>query len=75
MKRQEPYHNSFRDPSRIEINSTLERSITKRINEKVDQLHQDPERYVEKLVRYPYYGIRVGDYRVISMFSMNWSGS
>lgn len=43
----------------------LDRSIAKRIYEKVDQLQQDPERYVEKLVRYPYYRLRVGDYRVI----------
>lgn len=43
----------------------LDRSIAKRIYEKVDQLQQNPERYVEKLVRYPYYRLRVGDYRVI----------
>ena len=29
------------------------------------QLHQNPERHVEKLVRYPYYRLRVGDYGVI----------
>ena len=44
---------------------SLDRSVAKRIHEKVGQLHQNPERYVEKLVRYPYYRIRVGDYRVI----------
>ena len=43
----------------------LDRSIAKRIYEKVDQLQQNPERYVEKVVRYPYYRLRVGDYRVI----------
>ncbi len=43
----------------------LERSIAKRIYEKVGQLYQNPERYVEKLVRYPYFRLRVGDYRVI----------
>ena len=43
----------------------LDRTITKRIYEKVDQLHQNPERYVEKLVHYPYYRLRVGDYRII----------
>ena len=43
----------------------LDRSIAKRIYEKVDQLHQNPERYVEKLVRYPYYRLRVGDFRLI----------
>jgi mRNA interferase RelE/StbE len=44
---------------------SLDRSIAKRIYEKVDALSQNPERYVEKLVRYPYYRLRVGDYRVI----------
>ena len=43
----------------------LDRSVAKRIHEKVGQLCQNPERYVEKLVRYPYYRLRVGDYRVI----------
>ena len=44
---------------------SLDRSIAKRIYEKVGQLYQNPERFVEKLVRYPYYRLRVGDYRVI----------
>ena len=44
---------------------SLDRSIAKRIHEKVGQLHQNTERYVEKLVRYPYYRLRIGDYRVI----------
>ncbi len=44
---------------------SLDRSIAKRIYEKVGQLCQNPERYVEKLVRYPYYRLRIGDYRVI----------
>ncbi len=44
---------------------SLDRSIAKRIHEKVGQLRQNPERYVEKLVRYPYYRLRIGDYRVI----------
>ena len=43
----------------------LDRSVAKRIHEKVGQLYQNPERYVEKLVRYPYYRLRVGDYMVI----------
>ncbi len=43
----------------------LDRSVAKRIYEKVDQLYQNPERFVEKLVRHPYYRLRVGDYRVI----------
>ena len=43
----------------------LDRSVAKRIHEKIGQLYQNPERYVEKLVRYPYYRLRVGDYMVI----------
>jgi mRNA interferase RelE/StbE len=43
----------------------LDRSIAKRIYEKVGQIYQNPERFVEKLVRYPFYRLRVGDYRVI----------
>ncbi|EQD70846.1 plasmid stabilization system protein [mine drainage metagenome] len=43
----------------------LDRSIAKRIYEKVDQLHQNPERYVEKLVGYQYYRLRIGDFRVV----------
>lgn len=43
----------------------LDRSVAKRIYERVDLLSQNPERYIEKLVRYPYYRLRVGDYRVI----------
>jgi mRNA interferase RelE/StbE len=43
----------------------FDRSIAKRIFEKVDLLSHNPERYVEKLVGAPYYRLRVGDYRVI----------
>ena len=43
----------------------LDRSVAKRIYERVDLLSQNPERYIEKLVRYPYYRLRIGDYRVI----------
>ena len=43
----------------------LDRTIAKRIYEKVGLLSQNPERHVEKLVGYLYYRLRVGDYRVI----------
>ena len=43
----------------------LDRSIARRIYEKVDQLRQNPERYVAKLVSYPYYRLRIGDFGVI----------
>ncbi len=42
----------------------LDRSIAKRIYEKVDASSENPERYVERLIRYPYYRLRIGDYRV-----------
>ena len=32
---------------------SLDRSVAKRIHEKVDLLYQNPERYIEKLVGYP----------------------
>lgn len=38
----------------------LDISVSKRIYERVDQLHRNPERYVERLVRNPYYRLRVG---------------
>lgn len=44
---------------------SLDRSVAKRIHEKVEQLYKNPERFVEKLFRYPYYWLKVGDYRVI----------
>lgn len=43
----------------------LDRTISEAIYNKVSKLKQGPERYVEKLVGYPYYRLRVGDYRVI----------
>lgn len=46
----------------------LDRTVSKRIYEKVGQLHENPERCVEKLVRYPCYRLRIGDYRVILDF-------
>ena len=48
---------SIRAANRMEH---LDISVSKRIYEKVDQLHRNPERYVERLVRNPYYRLRVG---------------
>jgi mRNA-degrading endonuclease RelE of RelBE toxin-antitoxin system len=39
---------------------SLDRSTAKRIYEKAGQLHQNPERFVEKIVKYPYYRLRIG---------------
>jgi mRNA interferase RelE/StbE len=43
----------------------LERSVAKRILERVQGLQSDPYRSLRRLVGVPYYRLRVGDYRVI----------
>ncbi len=43
----------------------LDRLVARRIFEKVGELREEPDRYVQKLVNSPYYRLRVGDYRVI----------
>jgi len=43
----------------------LDRTVARRIFEKVGDLADDPHRFVRKLVNSPYYRLRVGDYRVI----------
>lgn len=43
----------------------LDRSIARRIFDKVGELIDNPHRFVQKLVNSPYYRLRVGDYRVI----------
>ena len=43
----------------------LDRTVARRIFERVGGLREDPIRHVRKLVNSPYYRLRVGDYRVI----------
>ena len=43
----------------------LDRTVARRIFDKVGELREDPLRHVQKLVNSPYYRLRVGDYRVI----------
>jgi mRNA interferase RelE/StbE len=43
----------------------LDRTVARRIFERVGGLREDPIRHVRKLVDSPYYRLRVGDYRVI----------
>lgn len=43
----------------------LDRSVARRIFDKVGELRENPHRFVQKLVNSPYYRLRVGDYRVI----------
>lgn len=43
----------------------LDRSVARRIFDKVGELREHPHRFVQKLVNSPYYRLRVGDYRLI----------
>ena len=43
----------------------LDRSVAKRIFNKVSELENNPYRNVKKLVNFPYFRLRVGEYRVI----------
>lgn len=43
----------------------LDRTVARRIFDKVGQLAENPHRFVQKLVDAPYYRLRVGDYRLI----------
>ncbi len=43
----------------------LDRSVGRRIFDKVGELAGNPHRFVQKLVNSPHYRLRVGDYRVI----------
>lgn len=43
----------------------LDRTIARRIFNKVGELADNPHRFVQRLVNSPYYRLRVGDYRVI----------
>ncbi len=43
----------------------LDRSVARRIFDKVGELAEDPHRIAQKLVNSPYYRLRVGDCRVI----------
>ena len=43
----------------------LDRTVARRIFDRVGELREDPTRHVSKLVNSPYYRLRVGDYRVI----------
>ena len=43
----------------------LDRTIARRVFDKVGELAEKPYRLVQKLVNSPYFRLRVGDYRVI----------
>ncbi len=43
----------------------LDRTVARRIFEKVGELRETPHRHIQKLVNSRYYRLRVGDYRVI----------
>ena len=43
----------------------LDNSVAKRIFNKVSELENNPYRNVKKLVNFPYFRLRIGEYRVI----------
>ena len=43
----------------------IDRTIARRIYEKVDQLHLNPGRYVEKLFSYRFYRPRIGIFMIV----------
>jgi len=43
----------------------LDRSVARRILDRIDALREAPKRGLRRLVGVPYYRLRVGDYRVI----------
>ena len=43
----------------------LSKDVSKRVIEKVEEISEDPFRYVKKLKGFPLYSLRVGVYRVI----------
>ena len=53
------------DKKALEFLRKLDRLISKRIVQKVDQIKSDPGRYLEPLKEIGGYKLRVGDYRVI----------
>jgi mRNA interferase RelE/StbE len=43
----------------------LDRTVARRIFDKVGELRENPHRLVRKLVNSKYYRLRIGDYRVV----------
>ena len=43
----------------------LDRSVARRILDRVDAIREEPKRGLRRLVGAPYYRLRVGDYRLI----------
>ena len=42
--------------------------VSKRILNKIDQVKENPEHFIEKLKDMPEFKVRVGDYRIILLF-------
>ena len=57
------------DPEAIDFLEKLEKSIAKRIWNKIMSSKENPHRYFERLVGRPDYKLRVGDYRIIAEIS------
>ena len=54
------------DEEAIKFLDKLEKSISKRIFNKIQETKEDPHRYFEKLTNRKEYKLRVGNYRVIA---------
>jgi len=58
-------------PKAVKFLEKLPRDIAVRIREKIDDVREEPNRYVEKLVGKNDYRIRVGDYRIFVEITYN----
>ncbi len=59
-----PFQIIWSDPAIRQLKK-LDRSVARRIFEKVGELAENPHRFAQKLVNSSYYRVRVGGYRVI----------
>jgi len=57
----------FTDPAKNQL-SKLEKDVRLRIYDKLEEVKDWPNHFLVKLKGYPYYKLRVGDYRII----INW---
>ena len=47
----------------------LDRKTSKRIVKKLEEIYENPKRYLKKLVGYEDYKLKIGDYRVLVLLS------
>jgi mRNA interferase RelE/StbE len=54
----------FTDPAKEQL-SDLEKEVRIRIYDKLEEIKDWPDHFLVRLKGYPYYRLRIGDYRVI----------